>query len=145
MVHRNLNLAELRALQPAFEIAHAAGRYHIAVMIWERIDPDGVLLRSGLNNSFIFSTLREARSRLYQRQIFQVNIRWKALDEINKIYMLLHRSDLNISETTHQTCSHFSAKFWKIYPFLQEMLSFAQSLMKFCRNFADIFENVEKS
>jgi len=27
----------------------------------------------------------------------QVNIRWKALDEIYKIYMLLHRSDLNIS------------------------------------------------
>ena len=30
-----------------------------------------------------------ARSRLYRRQILQENIRWKALDEINEIYMLL--------------------------------------------------------
>ena len=33
-----------------------------------------------------------------RRQILQENIRWKALDKIYKIYMLLHRSDLNISE-----------------------------------------------
>ena len=46
-------------------------------------------LRSGLNNLFIFSKLREARSRLYRRQILQVNIRWKALDEIYKMYMRL--------------------------------------------------------
>ena len=39
--------------------------------------------------------LYRARSLLYRRQIFQENIRWKALDEIYKIYMLLHRSDLN--------------------------------------------------
>ena len=38
-----------------------------------------------------------ARSRLYRRRFLQVNIRWKALDEIYKMYMLLHRSDLNIS------------------------------------------------
>ena len=44
------------------------------------------------------SKLERARSLLYRRQILQVNIRWKALDEIYKIYMLLHRSDLNISE-----------------------------------------------
>ena len=37
-------------------------------------------------------------SLLYRRQILQENIRWKAHDEIYKIYMLLHRSDLNISE-----------------------------------------------
>ena len=43
------------------------------------------------------SKLQRARSLLYRRQILQVNIRWKALDEIYKIYMLLHRSDLNIS------------------------------------------------
>ena len=41
--------------------------------------------------------LYKARSLLYRRQILQENIRWKALDEIYKIYMLLHRSDLNIS------------------------------------------------
>ena len=56
-------------------------------------------LRSGLNNLFIFSKLRGARSRLYRRQILQVNIRWKALDEIYKMYILLHRSDLKISAT----------------------------------------------
>ena len=53
----------------------------------------GAAVRSGLNNLFIFSKLREARSRLYRRQILQVNIRWKALDEIYKMYILLHRSD----------------------------------------------------
>ena len=46
--------------------------------------------------------LYRARSLLYQRQILQQNIRWKALDEIYKIYMLLNRSDLNISEKNHQ-------------------------------------------
>ena len=42
--------------------------------------------------------LHRARSLLYRRQVLQENIRWKALDEIYKICMLLHRSDLNISE-----------------------------------------------
>ena len=41
------------------------------------------------------------------RKIFdenlQVNIRWQALDEIYKMYMLLHRSDLNISKHFRQT------------------------------------------
>ena len=41
--------------------------------------------------------LFRARSRLYRSQLLQVNTRWKALDEIYKIYMLLHRTDLNIS------------------------------------------------
>ena len=58
--------------------------------------------------------LYKARSLLYRRQILQENIRWKALDEIYKIYMLLHRSDLNISENARQTFSHFSAIFCKI-------------------------------
>ena len=40
--------------------------------------------------------LYTAHSLLYRRQILQENIRWKALDEIYKIYMLLLRSDLNI-------------------------------------------------
>ena len=51
--------------------------------------------------------LYEARSLLYRRQILQENIRWKALDEIYKIYMLLHRSGLNISEKNRQTVSLF--------------------------------------
>ena len=43
------------------------------------------------------SKLYRARSLLYRRQILQENIRWKALDEIHKIYMLLHRTDLKNS------------------------------------------------
>ena len=90
--------------------------------------------------------LYQARSLLYRRQILQVNIRWKALDEIYKIYMLLHRSDLNISEKNRQTFSHFTVKFSKILThFRKKSLNFAQNLIKFCRNFANIFENVEKS
>ena len=58
--------------------------------------------------------LYKARSLLYRRQILQENIRWKALDEIYKIYMLLHRSDLNISENFRQTFSHVSDFFPKI-------------------------------
>ena len=54
--------------------------------------------------------LYRARSLLYRRQILQENIRWKALDEIYKIYMLLHRSDLNISENPN-----FSSNFFRIF------------------------------
>ena len=50
--------------------------------------------------------LYSARSLLYRRQILQENIRWKALDEIYNIYMLLHRSDLKISAKNRQ---HFFA------------------------------------
>ena len=49
--------------------------------------------------------LYRARSLLYRRQVLQENIRWKALDEIYKIYMLLHRSDLNISAKLYRTFS----------------------------------------
>ena len=44
-----------------------------------------------------FSKLCEARSRLHRRRCLQVNTRWKAFDEVDKIYILLHRSDLEIS------------------------------------------------
>ena len=54
------------------------------------------------------SKLFRARSLLYRRQILQENIRWKALDEIYKIYMLLDRSDVNISENIRQTFSHLN-------------------------------------
>ena len=43
-----------------------------------------------------------------KRYVLQQDIRWKALDEIYKIYMLLHRSDLNISESFRQTFSHLT-------------------------------------
>ena len=64
------------------------------------------------------SKLYRARSPLYRRQILQENIRWKALDEIYKIYMLLHRSDLNISENVRRTVSHYTAEFCKNSLFL---------------------------
>ena len=60
------------------------------------------------------SKFRKARSRLYRSKILQVATRWKALGEIYKIYMLLHRSDLNISENFRQFFSHFLAKICKI-------------------------------
>ena len=60
------------------------------------------------------SKLYRARSLLYLRQILQENILWKALDEIYKIYMRLHRSDLNISENFRQFFSRFLANFAKI-------------------------------
>ena len=52
-----------------------------------------------------------ARSRLYRSRFLQVNIRWKALAEIYKIYMLLHRSDLNISGKFLHEFWHFFTKF----------------------------------
>ena len=63
------------------------------------------------------SKLYRARSLLYRRHILQENIRWKALDEIYQIYMLLHRSDLNISDIFRQNVSHFLIKFAKIHYF----------------------------
>ena len=61
--------------------------------------------------------LSRARSLLYRRQILQENMRWKARDEIYKICMLLHRSDLNILAKFRQTFSHFFDKFVKIHHF----------------------------
>ena len=89
------------------------------------------------------SKLYRARSLLYRRQILQQNMRWKAFDEIYKIYMLLHRSDLNMSEIFRQFFPHFLANFAKSRFLKFFSLIFAQILMKFCRNFADNLENVE--
>ena len=58
-----------------------------------------------------------ARSLLYRRQILQANMRWKALDEIYKIYMRLHRSDLNISESFRQTFWPFVGKILQSFVF----------------------------
>ena len=54
------------------------------------------------------SKLYRARSLLYRRQMLQVNSRWKALDEIYKMYIVLHRSessDLKISERSRHNFS----------------------------------------
>ena len=81
------------------------------------------------------SKLYRARSLLYRRQILQVNIRWKALDEIYKINMLLHRSDLSISENFRQNFSYFLAKICKNSLFLN---SFQWFLLRFWWNFVGI-------
>ena len=84
------------------------------------------------------SKLYRARSLLYRRQILQENIRWKALDEIYKVYMLLLRSDLNISANFRQTFSHFRQIFASFCHYrVIFSLIFAQILMKFYRNFAN--------
>ena len=92
------------------------------------------------------SKLYRARSLLYRRQILQQNMRWKALDEIYKIYMLLHRSDLNISKTPFKLLRIFRIFWQNVAKFvIFELFSviFALILMKFYRNFADVLENVE--
>ena len=81
--------------------------------------------------------LYKARSLLYRRQILQENIRWKALDEIYKIYMLLHRSDLNISEKNRQTFSHFSA-------ILQNLPIFEKKIIEFCSDFDENWSEFRK-
>ena len=59
--------------------------------------------------------LYRARSLLYLSQILQENIRWKALDEIYKIYMLLHRSDLYFGKISSNVLAFFG-KFCKNLP-----------------------------
>ena len=80
------------------------------------------------------SKLYRARSLLYRRQILQVNTRWKALDEIYKIYIVVHRSDLNISEEFVKFFAFFGTILQKIAKFVTFeffSLNFAQILMKF--------------
>ena len=88
------------------------------------------------------SKLYRARALLYRRQILQENIRWKALEEIYKIYMLLHRSDLNVSA---KLCQFFAAIFFAFFgifvppqnAIFQDFPSnFALILMIFSRIFA---------
>ena len=63
-----------------------------------------------MNDLFIFSELREARSRLYRRQILQANTLLKAtLDEIYKIYRLLHLSAFKNSAKFRQMKEEISS------------------------------------
>ena len=99
-------------------------------------------LRSEVNIELNFPPkLRGARSRLYRRRFLQVNTRWKALAEIYKIYMFLHRSDLNISANVHRF-------FWGAFSKLEMLKSsifqitslFSMIFMKFARIFSDFLE-----
>ena len=68
------------------------------------------------------------------------------LDEIYKIYMLLHRSDLNISKHFRQTFSHCSANFRKLIHFRKkQIIEFYSEFNEILSEFHNIFENVEKS
>ena len=86
--------------------------------------------------------LQRARSLLYRRQFLQENIRWKALDEIYKIYMLLHRSDVNISANFVKLFRIFRQNFAKFDHFhsVRSGLNFAQILMNISRNFDHSFQ-----
>ena len=92
------------------------------------------------------SKFYRARALLYRRQILQQNIRWKALDEIYKIYTVHAFAPLR-PQYFRKFSSNVFAFFGNIlqkFVFLNFFsLIFAQILMKFCRNFADILENVE--
>ena len=78
--------------------------------------------------------LYKARSLLYRRQILQENIRWKALDEIYKIYMFLHRSDLNISEKNRHIILHFVANVAR-FRFFKKLVEQFQNLPKIAKIF----------
>ena len=69
--------------------------------------------------------LHRARSHLYRRQIVQEDIRWNALDDIYKIYMFLHRSDLTFSEHFRQTFFPFS-----VFPFRPGILGLFGALLQ---------------
>ena len=81
------------------------------------------------------SKLYRARSLLYRRQILQENMRWKALDEIYKIYMLLHRSDLHISEMFVKNFRIFWQKFAKFRYFLIPSADFCSDFDEFLSEF----------
>ena len=79
--------------------------------------------------------LYKPRSLQYRRQILQETIRWKALDDIYKIYVLLHRSDLNISEKFRETFRIFR----KILQNLPIEI-FRKHLIEFCSEFDEMSE-----
>ena len=84
------------------------------------------------------SKLWGARSRLYRRRFWQVNTRWKALDEIYKIYMLLHRWYLKISaKTRHHFFREWIMNFQRFcVKFCIFSGDFCAIFMKFCPDFA---------
>ena len=87
--------------------------------------------------------LYRARSLLYRRQNLQQNIRWKALDEIYKIYMLLHRSDLNISARVLETFSYFCSKFCKQTVFFSAFHQILRIFWWFFSKFRRMFNILE--
>ena len=106
--------------------------------------PIGYKNKNGLPGWELDLKVWRARSGLYRRQILQGSIRWKALDEIYKIYIqvLLYRSDLKISAKIRP---NFCRNENEICFFLRVSMQFAIFLrsliflmMKFCRNFTEM-------
>jgi hypothetical protein len=125
-----------------------------------RASPERVIQRRRRMNKWIdrLQTWRGSVSAV-SMPIFQVNTRWKGLDEIYKIYILLprsflgwfsrifhfgfqllHRSDLNISTTFFQTFLYFKTWTFQKVQFSAEYAILCSKLMKTlcCRNFATI-------
>ena len=80
--------------------------------------------------NLITSKLWESHSRLYRPGFLQ-NTRWKALDEIYKIYLLLHHLGLNISAKSHRNVADFSQNFQ-----ILQFWIFCSILVKICRKFS---------
>ena len=75
-----------------------------------------------------------------------LNTRWKALDEMYKIYMLLHRSDLNISAKFRQTFSHFFFRAQAVEEALRKDRDCPaeKETPKFCQDFPEFLLNLAK-
>ena len=89
--------------------------------------------------------LGEARSRLYRRRILQLNSHFAAFFEIYNISIPSHRSDLeNSVKTRHQFCE---IEYWifnrNITIFARKLIFLAEIEMKFCRNFANVLQNIQ--
>ena len=84
------------------------------------------------------ANFRRAHSRLYRRRLLQVNTRWKAIDEIYKIYKLLHRSAFKNSAKFRQTFSHF-------YSFIFEISLIFRNFCPYLTNFEEKFPEFEFS
>ena len=88
----------------------------------------------------IFGKLWEARSRLYRSRILQVNTRWKALNEIYKIYILLQHFAFKIQPNfvkLFRIFCKFILKKSLIFPRRLQTFQNSQILMKILRNFSN--------
>jgi hypothetical protein len=85
------------------------------------------------------SKLSETRSRLYRRRFLQPSAQFAALCENCTIYVVLHRSDINILEKHgHQISANEKMKLMKFCDFAYILQFFHEILMNICRNFAEL-------
>ena len=89
----------------------------------------------------VFRVIRDDIIPTFQFRI-ESGIRWKALDEIYKIYMLLHRWDLNILANSRQTFSHFFDKFVKIHHFRLIFIKICSDFDENLSEFRQILSNM---